>query len=333
VTPDPERYALGVTNCRPASNVVASVAEAESLGAETAFIAEDVNCRDAFVLGALAAERTNGIRISTGVANPYTRNPTALAMAIATLDEVSRGRAMLGLGSSSPALIEEQMGIPAGRPVVVMRESVAIIRGLLAGESVSADGSRFIYRNARLEAQPVQPRVPIVFAAMGPQMLRLAGRIADGVLLNVGATAAYIRWAVAQVEAGAIAAGRSPADIMIAAWMSAYITRDYDAGVQRAREWLAGMLSIPRQGEILLEHAGGDPSILSSIREVCGLYPARGDLSAGARHVTPELAQRMTIIGSPEHASARLDEYRAAGVQVPVLSISALRAVYGRRPS
>ena len=323
-----ERFALGVTNCRPAAEVTTTVVEAESLGAEIAFIAEDIGCRDAFLLGAVAAEQTSSIRVATGVANPYTRNPTALAMAAATLDEVSGGRAILGLGSSSPSLIEGQMGIPAGRSVAVMRESVGIDRGLLSGRAVSFEGERFRYRDARLEAAPSQERIPIFFAAMGPQMLRLAGRIADGVLLNVGATTDYVRWAVAEIAGGAAAADRGMDEITIAAWITAYVTEDHASGLQRAREWLAGMLSIPRQGELILEHAGGDLSILSDIRAVCGFYPAHGDRAAGAQFVTADLAERMTIIGTAERAHDRLAEYRAAGVQMPVLSIAALRALY-----
>ena len=111
----PERFGLGISNCRRARGVVSAVQEAEQYGAEIAFIAEDVNCRDAFELGALSATATDHIRIATGVVNPYTRNPTSLAMAVATLDEISEGRAVLGLGTSSPSLIEEQMGIPVGK--------------------------------------------------------------------------------------------------------------------------------------------------------------------------------------------------------------------------
>jgi 5,10-methylenetetrahydromethanopterin reductase len=164
---------------------------------------------------------------------------------------------------------------------------------------------------------------------MGPQMLRLAGRIADGVLLNVGATTEYIRWARGEIAAGAAAVGRLPESITVAAWITAYITDDRETGLQRAREWLAGMLSIPRQGELLLEHAGGDLAILPAIREACGLYPARGDLAAGARLISPELAERMTVIGTRDRGRERIAEYRASGVQVPVLSIAALRALYG----
>lgn len=324
-----QRLGLGVTNCRPVAQVVESVRSAEDLGAEIAFIAEDVNCRDAFQLCALSATQTSRIRLATGVVNPYTRNPTSLAMSVATLDEISGGRATLGLGASSPALVDEQMGIPVGRQVRVMREAMAIVRSLLEGDSVTYRGERFRYTEARLEARPVQDRIPVYLAAMGPMMLRLAGRSADGVLLNVGTSVEYIRWAVGEVHAGCRAAGRAPSEVTIAAWITAYVTEDRAAAVRRSREWLATMLSIPRQGELLLEHSGlpVDESILAGIRAHFGAYPHRGNRGAAADYVSEELAERLTIIGDVARARERLAEYREAGVELPVLSLSALRVL------
>lgn len=326
-----ERYGLGISNCRKVRDVVESVRVAEELGAEIAFVAEDINCRDAFELCALGAAQTERIRVATGVVNPYTRNPTSLAMAIATLDEVSAGRATLGLGTSSPSLIETQMGIPVDRPVRVMREATEIVRRLLAGETVSHRGERFVYTDARLDVRPMQAAVPIFFAAMGPLTLRLAGRIADGVLLNVGASTEYVRWAVDRVQEGARLAERRPQDVTIAAWLTAYVTEDLESGLQRARRWLATVLSIPRQGEILLEQSGLDLSILAAIRAEVGAYPHQGDAAAAAAHVPPEVAERLTLVGPPDRIRERVDEYRAAGVDVPVFGLSTLRALFKAR--
>lgn len=322
------RIGLGISNCRPASDVVAQVKFAEDLGAEVAFIAEDVNCRDSFELCAVAAMETRVIRLATGVVNPFTRNPTSLAMAIATLDELSEGRAVLGMGISSPSLIHTQMGIQMGKPLEVMREATEIVRALLSGETVTRAGRHFVYCDAVLSVRPVQARIPVFFAAMGPQMLRLAGKTADGVLLNVGASTDYVRWAVQQVRSGAESSGREPGDITIAAWLTAYVTPDREAGVQRAREWLAAMFSIPRQGELLLEHGGGDVSILPAIRAAVQAYPHAGDRAAAARHVPVDMAEKMTLVGTPDEVRDRLQEYRAAGVDLPVLGPAALSALY-----
>lgn len=318
---------LGITNCRSARDVVAGVVEAEALGAGVAFIAEDVNCRDSFELCALSAMSTSRIRLSTGVVNPYTRNPTSLAMAVATLDEISRGRACLGIGTSSPSLIQEQMGVRVGQSVQVMREATEIIRRLLAGETVDYAGQYFQYTNAHLEVSAVQERVPIFFAAMGPKTLQLAGAVADGVLLNVGASVEYVQWAMEQIEAGARRAGRSPEDLTVAAWLTAYVVENRDDGLQRARQWLATMLSIPRQGELLLERGGFDASILPAIRERVSGYPHGGDPLAASRHVPEEYAERMALVGTADEVQARIDEYRGAGVQLPVVGLPVLRAL------
>ncbi len=322
---DPVRFALGISNRRAVADVVAGVAEAEQLGAEVAFISEDVNSRDAFQLAALAAGRTSHIRLSTGVVNPYTRNPTSIAMALATLDEVSGGRAQLGLGTSSASLIEDQMGLPVGKPYIVMREATHIIRALLAGETLTFAGKQFTYREAELEVRPLQPRVPIVFAAMGPQTLRLAGSIADGVLLNVGASVEYVRWAVEQIHQGAALTNRDLRDITIYAWLTVYLTEDRADGLAKARAWLATMLAVPRQGELLLQHTGLDASILPGIREHVRAYPHAGDRAAAARLVPDEVAERLTLIGGEREVRTRLAAYQQAGVQVAVLGLSALR--------
>jgi 5,10-methylenetetrahydromethanopterin reductase len=321
------RFGLGVSNCRPTSEVVSAVRTAEGLGAEIAFVAEDVNCRDAFQLLTASALETDRIRLSTGVVNPFTRNPTSLAMAAATLDEISDGRASLGLGTSSPALIEGQMGIPHTGSVRVMREAVEVIKLLLEGGPVSYSGSVYNYDEAELQVRPKQPSVPIFFAAMGSRMLRLAGRMADGVLLNVGASPSYVRWAVSELEIGAGEVGRDPANITVAAWMTAYVSDHLEDSLRRAREWLAVMLSIPRQGELLLEKAGFDLGILDGIREEVRGYPHGGNRTAGGKLVPVEVAHELTLIGTAAEVGARIDEYRRAGVQIPVLGISTLEAV------
>lgn len=321
------RFGAGITNCRPAVDVVEGVQLAEELGAEIAFIAEDINCRDAFELCALSSLQTERIRLSTGVVNPYTRSPTSLAMAVATLDEVSDGRATLGLGSSSASLIEGQMGIERRKPIVVMREATEIIRRFLSSETVTYQGEAFRISGAKLQVKPVQERVPIVFAAMGPLMLRLAGSLADGVLLNVGASTEYVRWAVKEIETGARRANRNPAEVTVAAWLSVYVTNDVEAGLQRAGEWLCAMLSIPKQGELLLENSGIDTALLEPIRARVQGYPHTGDRKAAAQFVPREVVERLALVGSKEKILERVEEYRLAGVEIPVLGLPALRAL------
>jgi 5,10-methylenetetrahydromethanopterin reductase len=251
-------------------------------------------------------------------------------MAVATLDEISDGRATLGMGTSSPDLIERQMGIVRGNSLSVMHEATEIIRSLLRGESVTYHGTRFNFQDAVLDFRPVQSQIPIYFAAMGPKMLRLAGRLAEGVLLNVGASTDFVRWATGHVRQGALEAGRAADAVTIAAWLTAYVGDERERSLRRGREWLATMLSIPLQGELLLEHGGFDASILPAIRRHVTGYPHRGDPAAAAEFVPPELVEEMTLVGSVDRVRQRLQEYRDAGVQLPILGLSALMRLYGK---
>jgi len=323
------RLAVGVSNCRPLANVLETIVGAERLGAGCVFVAEDIGCRDSFALCTAAAQTTSTIKLAVGVANPYTRSPMSLAMAAATLDEASDGRAVLGLGSSSPEMLH-QLGLAQQKPLRVMREAVEVVRALLTGESVTHDGEILRYRDSVLNARPVQSQVPIYFAAMGPQMLRLAGRIADGVILNVGASPAYVRWAVSQVTTGVVAAERSQSDVTIAAWMSVYRTDLDDQSEERARQWLARVLSIPRQGELLLQQSPYRRGMLDDIRNHVTGYPHSGDAGAAARYVPDELLQDMVVLGDAPYVRGRIEEYRRAGVDLPIVPLSTMRDL-GRR--
>jgi 5,10-methylenetetrahydromethanopterin reductase len=324
------RFGLGVSNCRAGQSVVDAVVEAELLGAEVAFVAEDIGCRDAFALLSLAAGRTETIRLFTGVVNPFTRTPISLAMGAATVNELSGGRAGVGLGTSSAALVTDRLGLAYVRPVRVMREATEALRLLWTNEPATYAGEVFRLSDAHLEVAVQGAQIPVFYAAMGQQMLRLAGRLADGVLLNVGASVEYVRWAVGQIAAGAESVNRDPREVTVAAWHTAYVGEDEEAGLTRARRWLAGTLSIPGQGELLLEHTGLSTEILAPIRELVSAYPHSGDPDRAAAHVPDEIARRLTLIGTPDTVAARIAEYRDAGVDVPVLAISALRALAAR---
>ncbi len=307
--PDPaglSRLALGISNCRPADRVVEAIVAAERLGVRAAFIAEDVGCRDAFQLAALVAGATSRIRLTVGVATPYLRSPDVLARAAATLEEIAPGRFTLGLGSSSRDIIEGQLGIDYDRPLVVMHSAILAMRG---------------------ELSKVGARPRVILAAMGPRMLRLAGEVADGVLLNTGTTPDYVRWARARVAEGCHRAGRDRLPLGLAVWIPAYTGDDLKAAFGRAGRWAATMLSVPDQGELLLEHAGLDGGFLPELRTVCRAYPVRGDVDRGAALVPESVVRRLALIGSPDEIGARLAEYFAAGVDTAILAPGPLRAL------
>jgi 5,10-methylenetetrahydromethanopterin reductase len=156
-------------------------------------------------LGAVAAE-TSRILLGPGVTDPYSRHPAVTAATMATLDELSEGRAILGLGVGGTSFRE--LGISTTLPVAALRESVDVIRRLLRGEEVTVEGKVVALKGGRLQFTPMRDRIPIYFATHGAQVARLGGEIADGVLLGNILSPSGVDFYVEQVHAGAEKAGR-----------------------------------------------------------------------------------------------------------------------------
>ena len=246
--------------------------------------------RTAALLGFLAAG-TERIDLGVGVVNPYTRPPALLAMAAATLDRLSGGRLILGLGRSERELIEGVLGIPYGRPRERLREAVESVRALLAGETVEG---------VRLALTPSSDHVPIYVAAIGPRALRLAGAVADGVVLNAYAPAAYVRRAVAELRDAAREAGRDPDAVRIACMLVVRLTDRPDELLPQLRERLASLLAEPHTGEVLLEWGGFDPALAPRLRETI----ASAGPSDAARLVDDALVEAFRAARSTRSAAA-----------------------------
>lgn len=282
-----------------------------SSGVRRAFVAEDVGCRDAFELIAVCAQHVPACRFAISVTNPYLRSPGSLVASMAALRQLLAVPVTLGLGSSSRGIIHGQLGMHYGDPVEVMRATVTAIR---AGVSDLHSGME----------------IGLMLAAMGPRMLRLAGEVADEVMLNTGTTPRYVRWARERIAEGASAAGRNPAAVSIAVWAPVYVGAEpRSERLERARRWAASMLSIPRQGELLLRHAGLDASFLPRLRAVHGAYPHSGDVAAGAGLIPAGVVETLAIVGTPTEAVTRLRQFVDAGVDTIVIGPRSLGAIAG----
>jgi 5,10-methylenetetrahydromethanopterin reductase len=185
---------------------IATIAEqarlAEQGGAATLWIACHLFLRDPVTTAALALGATTRIRIALMAMSPYSVHPVYSAMAAATLDEMFPGRVTLCLGVGAPADLAAA-GIAAPRPLATLADAIAVSRDLLAGETVRHQGEIFRLGERRLVNGA--GRVPIVLAASGPQMLALAGRAADGVLISAATSPPFIRWCLDHVARGAAA--------------------------------------------------------------------------------------------------------------------------------
>ncbi|MDL2213945.1 LLM class flavin-dependent oxidoreductase [Clostridia bacterium OttesenSCG-928-O13] len=284
---------------------------AEELGYGAAWVAEDYFCGGAFTIATACAAATNSVDIGIGVLNPYTRHPALIAMEAAALQDYSSGRLLLGLGSSNALWIEKQMGIPFKDILPHLSECTQILRSMLGGQTTSLDGQVFHTQNMQPRVKAQTP-APLIYGVKSEKMLQQAGQVADGVLLSVGTSAPYVRWALAQVKEGASAAGRSIDDFFVAAYLLISIDEDRGKARARVKKKLAHYMGLHGDHPIMRQ-AGFGPEVMAPFREGFLKGELREDL------VTEEMLELLTVSGTPEDCRASLQQLLDAGVTQPVV--------------
>ncbi|MEE9284981.1 MAG: LLM class flavin-dependent oxidoreductase [Dehalococcoidia bacterium] len=287
--------------------------EAESLGF-TAVSVPEAWGRDAMVMLAQLAVRTTTIELLTGIVTVYGRTPAMLAQAAATVDELSKGRMVLGLGVSGPKVIEGWHGMPWERPLRRTREYVDIIRTVVSGQRVNYDGHFFHLRDFKLQFTPYRDRIPIHLGAYGPKNLQLTGEIADG-WVGGEASVENLPDFLAHVEEGARRAGRSMADLTIT--MSVGLCYGTDEKVVRrlTQESLAyriGGLGPFHYGAIARQ---GFEKECQTIKRLWGQFKR----DEAAEQVTDEMLEQFSCAGGPEQGRQRIQELRRLGVDLPIV--------------
>lgn len=290
---------------------------AEDLGYDSLWVTERYFHEETFSMLGFLAAATERLRLGVGVVNPYTRHPALLAMGAATLDRISGGRIMLGMGRSERFVIQDRMGIPYTRPRGTLEAAITHMRALLAGERIdteTTDGG-FHLRNVGLALNPVQAPLPIYLAAIGPKALQLAGRVADGVVLNAYVPTAYVRYAVAEIRAAAQKAGRDLNAIDISCMLVVRLADDPSGMWMGLKERLVRLLSEAYVGEILLEQGGFDPDILPALRRRA---TEQGE-AAAVDMISDAMVEAFFLVGPADRCQARIAEYHAAGVDQALL--------------
>jgi 5,10-methylenetetrahydromethanopterin reductase len=306
-----ERFGLAFLGAPRVPEMVELARLAEEVGCESVWIAETRITRDGFVPAGAIAARTSRIGIGTGIVNVFTRGPVLSAISFATLDEASGGRAIAGLGPGSPLVLAAQ-GQPFDQPLTRLREYVEVMRLLLRGEPVDYAGAAVHLAGARLEMEPCRQDIPIHLGVTGPKALELAGEIADGVMLNGFLPPAYVRRARDRIAAGAARAGRSPGAIDVSMALITAVDDDGNAARDTARPFVAMYLTgFPN----IAREMGFDEDEMRRVRAAV----EAGGIEAGAAAVSDAMVTAVTVAGTPEECLARIADYRAAGVGLPIL--------------
>jgi F420-dependent oxidoreductase-like protein len=289
---------------------------AEELGYESIWIPE-AWAYEQFQLLTEIALRTTRLRLATGIANVFSRSAGLLAMSAATLDEISGGRAILGLGTSGRIVVENFHGVPYRRPLTRLRETVGILRALWRGDRLAPELSTlFDARHFKLEMRPVRADIPIYVASLQEQAIREVGRLADGWVPTFWP---YRHFAdgIALLAEGARAAGRDPAAIDVAPFLAVVPLDD----VAAARSMVKPLVSFYIGGMGAYYHAlFCRYGFRDTADQVRALYAA-GDRAAAAAAVSDDLIDAIAICGPVGHCRERLDDWRRHGVGTALLNL------------
>lgn len=278
---------------------------AEELGYDNAWFGDSQNIwREASVTMGAAAVGTERIILGSGVTNAVTRHRSLLASTWVTLDELTGGRAALGIGTGDSSL--RTMGLSPLR-LAELEAAIGELRALLRGEQAHERASGATYHINYL-TEPA--RVPIYVAASAPKILRLAGRVADGVIVLVGTASQFIEAALRTIEAGAAESGRSLSDLHIVLWTPTAIQEDRTRARDLVRAHVARVVIRPLPAEVSRDQRAG----IDRIRRTYDYYHHMDTEAGHADIVADELVDLFALAGTPEECRARLKEIAALGV-------------------
>lgn len=288
---------------------------ADKNGFQSIWVTERYFEEEAFSLLGVLSAAVRRAYLGLAVTNPYTRNPALLAMAAATMDRLTKGRFILGLGRSDSNRITS-IGITDEDPLSTVEETVYLLNEFLKGTVVNHDGPRFKLSNVKLDIKPIAQRVPIYLAAIGPKTLSLAARIADGVILNAYSPVNYVKFAVQKFRETAKIAGRDPDNLTVAGVIAVRLQTDHlDDLMSRCKSRIASLLTERNVGEILVQTCGYDSVILQAIRRDV----QAGHVEDATRHIDDQMVREFYIIGDSGTCRRRIAEYMKAGIKIPIL--------------
>lgn len=288
----------------PPDEFTGMVERIEGLGFDNLWLTDSsLHARNVYAYLTLAASHSSTLQLGTAVTNPLTRHPAITAVATATVDEISGGRMVLGIGAGDRPLLA--LGLDPAR-LETVRHAMEAVRALWAGETLSMQDRAFMFDEAHSRVV-ARADIPIFLSASGPKMLELAGEIGDGVIVLVGLFADGLAWAIEQVQRGATAAGRPRPHVAVFAYGA--IDEDEDAALESARTIAAWF---PQTAPMVCELWGLEPRLVAAVRDAY-----RGgefqEAAAAAKLLPDDFVREVALAGGREQARGRIEAALAAG--------------------
>jgi len=286
---------------------------AEDTGYDDFWLADERFFREVYACLALCALRTHRIRLGPCVTDPYSRHPALTATAMATLDGISNQRAVLGLGAGVSGFRE--LGVDPGRSAVAIREAVELIRRLLAGETVTVQGRVVSFTDGRLDFAPPRADLPIYVASQRAAGCRVAGRVADGAIMQGALADPLVRFFRETVHDAARQAGRDPARVALVARLNVCVADDRAAARNAMRPTIVRSLSAQRPDFFTFATAG--LKLPAGLREKVLALPYTHDpapLRALAPEVPDEFVDAVTLTGPPDAIAPEVVRLARSGI-------------------
>ncbi len=292
------------------SDTLAMAQRAEALGYDDVWLA-DAGGLDALTLAPMILEKTQSIRLGIAVVPAYTRTPAVIASTLSVIGQAYPERFIPGLGTSSHTIIESWHGLKFEKPLGRIRDTVALLRTMMAGEKTDYEGSTLHSRGYR--QLPIASPMPIYLAGLRPKMLELAAEIGDGVILNLFPRGALPK-IMEHIAIGAERAGKNPADVEVVCRHMMAVTEDKAAGRNAFRAAFASYYSTPVYNNFLAW--AGYEDAAREIREGW----ASKDRERTAAALPDELVDEIGLIGPEQECQQLIRDYAEAGIHTNIVS-------------
>lgn len=311
-----ERLGICFSGGPNATQIVNCVKLAEELGYESAWVAEG-HGGDQFAILAACATATSRIQLGTAITSAFVRSAPTIAMAAMTVDQLSQGRFILGIGSSHKVQVEPEHGQVYTKPLTRVRETAELVRALIADGNVHYHGQTLNVENFELWFTPHRKRLPIYLSAVFPKMTQLTGEIADGLILTRSTLESGTKMRK-HLVAGGERSGNDGANMPIVSLLPTAIGDNKTAACDKLRPGFAAYTGyFPRYAKMTAEQG------FAAEAEACAEAWARGDFEAAAAAISNDLIDASGIAGTPDQCRAKIQDYRDSGIDVPLIAASA----------
>lgn len=292
-------FGIEIVPNEPVKNIIDLIKLAEDIGFEYLWITDHYNNKNVYEILTLASYETSTIKIGSGVSNPYIRNPALIASATTTLDEISEGRAIVGVGPGDKATMNS-LNIKWNKPVATVRNAIEEIRTLIHGDKTKSgaylDGTK-----------KVQEKIPIYMGAQGPKMLETSGEIADGALINASNPKDFEN-ALPLIKKGLEHSNRSLKDFDIAAYTCCSVDNDLNTAYNQTRIVVAFIIA--GAPDIILKRYNIPKEDVEIIKKCL----SRQDFKGASSNVTEDMINAFSVCGTPNQIQNKITELEDKGV-------------------